>query len=427
MRLRAIVAALLASATAHAAEPEVLDEARVVELALRTHPSITAASASSEGARAAASAADWARVPDLKLSGRYARISSIPARFRSFDGFTFPQLLDAYSGRASLSVPISDAFLSLASAARAAGHAADAAALEVTVSRAQVAFDARVAYLDWWSRTLAARNAVELLHAAEQNALDQRRRERAGTVARNDVLPFETALDSARIDLETARGEQARAEAALRAFVPDLRDRALAVPERIAERAPASSTDVPPRLAALEQQARAAEAQAESASRARLPSLSFYGNADVAAPNPRVFTASKLVAVPSWEVGVQLEWSLSQLTAGSAKTTQARAEHAAALARMTDARRKLDAERTSARAMLTAATARAERAMERITHATALAQARRGENEAGTALPLDVIVAETDLTRARNEWVDAQVARALAVAQLDFLEGRSLR
>ena len=68
---------------------------------------------------------------------------------------------------------------------------------------------------------------------------------------------------------------------------------------------------------------------------------------------------------------------------------------------------------------------RALRAGMRVEHAAALAAARRGELEVGTALPLNVVLAETDLARAKNEHVDAVVERALAIAKLDFIDGRT--
>jgi hypothetical protein len=66
-----------------------------------------------------------------------------------------------------------------------------------------------------------------------------------------------------------------------------------------------------------------------------------------------------------------------------------------------------------------------QRAGERVKRATALAAARRGELEAGTALPLNVVLAETDLARAKNDHVDAVVERALALAKIDFVDGRA--
>ena len=140
--------------------PETLiDERRVVELALADHPTIQAAIEAKRAAEAGYDAAQRARIPDLSVSARYARLSSIPARYRSFDGFTFPQLLDQLGARAELSVPLSNAFLGLAAAARAAGREAEAREIEIVSTRAQVTYEARVAFLQYWSMKLALENA----------------------------------------------------------------------------------------------------------------------------------------------------------------------------------------------------------------------------------------------------------------------------
>ncbi|AKT41347.1 TolC family protein [Chondromyces crocatus] len=408
-----------------------LDETTVAAMALRTHPSVDASRAALGAARAAATGADLARIPELDLSARYTRLSRIPAEYTTLGGLVFPQLLDSLGARAQLTLQLTDTFLGLAATARAAGHDASAAALKLVATRAQVAYDARLAFLDYWSRSLALVNATELLRAAESNATDQRRRKATGTVAPNDVLPFETALDDAAMNLERARGDLAAAEATLRIYIPDLVGKPLAVrplpsiPEGAPPPATPKPTTMPPRLAALEHQARAADARTDSASLSRLPRLTLYGAADISAPSPRVFVLDRLVAIPTWEVGARLEWSLSQATVGSARTAQARHEHRALVARLAAARLTLDAEREATRRLLEAAHARLQRARDRVDHATELAHARRGELDAGTALPLDVVLAETDLVRARNEHIAAHVERAMSRAKLDFLDGRT--
>lgn len=424
-------AALVATEEGALAEPSraMLDERRVVESALRTHPAIRAATASRDAAEANASAANRARIPELTLSGRYARLSSIAERYRTFGDVPFPQFLDSYGGRASVGIALSDTFLSLAATARAAGRSAEAAAIEVVTQRAETAYEARVAFYDYWSKSLALRNASELLRAAEQNAIDQRHREGAGTVSHNDVLSFESALDAAAMGLDRAKADLAAAEATLRIYLPDLHDEALDVPPLpLGADAPLpvpTSIAMPPRLASLAVGVEGANERVDAASWDRLPKLKLYGNFDVAAPNPRIFVLTRLVALPSWEAGIQVEWSLSQLSVGGARTEEARAQHAALVARLDEAKRKLEAERQGTRGLLAAAQSRVERAKSRVEHAAALANARRGELDAGTALPLAVVVAETDLARAKNEWVDAFVERALAIAKLDFIEGRT--
>jgi outer membrane protein TolC len=260
---------------------------------------------------------------------------------------------------------------------------------------------------------------------------DQRARQEAGTVARNDVLTFEVALDAAVMSEQSAKADLASAEAMLRSFFPGLAARELRVPElpaaeadEPAPRAPPAAV-APPQLASLQAQATAARERAKAASLARLPKISLVGAGDISAPSPRVFVLTRLEFIPTWEAGARVEWSLSQLTTGSSLAQREKAQHRAFSARVEEAKRKLDAERTAALSGLTLAHERALRAGKRVEHAAALAAARRGELEAGTALPLNVVLAETDLARAKNEHVDAVVERALAMAKLDFIDGRT--
>lgn len=410
--------------------PRATTEREVVEVALRTHPSIESLIEAREAARDSLVGARLARVPDLRLSARYTRLSNVPERYRTFGGAVFPILLDSFSSRAALTVPVLDTFLSLAANVRAAGLAEEASRLELELGRARIAHDARLAYLDVWARTFTVRSAEEAVRAAEANLADARLREQEGAASRNEVLPLETALDDAAIALETERGELVAAEAALQAIAPGVRVVVVATgPEEpgttaVAEVASPEAADSP-EVAALALQARAAEERVDSASWSRLPQLSLFANADLAAPNPRVFAVTELTPVATWEVGVQLEWSLSQLAGARSRSAQARQEHASALARLEEARRRITSERSAANAALATATARLTRAADQVVRAEELARARRGELAAGAAEPLAVVIAEVDLARARNAWIAARVTRAAAVAKLDLLAGRS--
>ena len=426
-----LAAAIVNSRVARADEPARtrLDEGTVVSLALASHPTIDAARAGREAAKSASAAADYARIPDLTISARYSRLSSIPARFRTFGDAVFPQILDNLGVRAELSVPITDIFFTLAATARAAGHRSEAADLELTSTRAQIAYEAKVSFFTYASRTYAVANATELVHVAEGQVEEQKRKEAAGTAARNDVLPYETALDSARMGLAAARADAGAAEATLYSYVPSLRGQSFALPalDDLVRKVPlpAAAPETPVRIAALEAEKRAAESAHDATSFARLPRIAAYGIADLSAPSPRVFVLDRITAIPTWEFGIRLEWSLSQATSGSAKASEARSQAEALGAKIVAARRTLLAEREGARAALTAAEERIRLAEGRVTRAKDLARARRGELAAGTALPLAVVVAEADVLRAKNEHVDAAIERALALAKIDFVDGRA--
>jgi outer membrane protein TolC len=406
-----------------------LDERRVVELALAAAPELRAARQERLAAEAEARMAERARWPDLVASARYARLSSLPARFRSlsFPGaepYVLPQLLDNYNARVSLVVPISDAFLQLAAAATAAGRAAEARAIEEEASLVQVAFEARVSFLGW-SRALLLREAAaegERVARVERDGMAEQVKK--GVAAPNQLLPFEAASAEAQARSAGAEAEVAAAEALLRAWLPG-RGAGYTLGAAPAEEPLAQAPPPPqaPAIRALRRQVAAAEARVRASNLARLPRLSLVGTGDVSAPSPRAFAVSRLTPVPTWEVSVLLEWSLSALTTGAAAAERAAAERAALEARAAAAERRLDAERAAAAAALAGSRGRLAAAKARREAARRLAEARRQEWRAGTVLALEVITAESELTRASLAAADAVHDLRLATARLDAASG----
>jgi outer membrane protein TolC len=211
----------------------------------------------------------------------------------------------------------------------------------------------------------------------------------------------------------------------LRGFLPlSTAGRVIEVPSTIPDYALPTKPASAPTIAALETQAEAASANERAETMAMLPRLSVVANGEVNAPSPRAFAQTRLEPVPAWDVSIQLEWAFSALTVGGQNRRRASAEHDAALARVAEAKRRLDAERAAAVSTIRLARDRIEVASQRAQRAQKLAEARRAELEVGTALPADVVLAETELARAKIDLVDATIERALAHARLDLVDGR---
>jgi outer membrane protein TolC len=145
-----------------------------------------------------------------------------------------------------------------------------------------------------------------------------------------------------------------------------------------------------------------------------LPRLSLVAGAEVNAPNPRAFAASDLVGVPAWDVTLQLEWSLSAVTQGSARRAAAVAEREALRARAEELRRQLDALRKGAVATRSSAEARVLASRSAVVTAIRLAEIRSDEFAAGLGTPLEVTNAEAERVRAELELrlADARLAYA---------------
>lgn len=429
-------------ASAQAAEPRAehgtarpLTEADVVALAVRESPGVLAARQEATAAAAESAAADRLRFPDLVVSGRYTRLSSIPARYRtlslpSADGavanVVIPEHLDNFTARAALVVPLTDAWLSLAANARAQGELSTAKRIEVQAAQARAAFEARAAFLLHRRAQVALHVSQSALETISAQANDQENRVRAGTAPGSSALTFEAARNAAIARVRLAEAEVVASEASVRVFLPTALANAPLVVDAVPRRVEVHQQTVEraPTLLAADAAVRAADTRAEAEQLAMLPRISVVGGVELSAPNPRAFAMSNLEAVPSWDVSVQLDWSLSSLTTGISHHDRAVAEREALRARAEEIRRTLEAQRRAAVAARSSADARARAARQGVTTASQLANARRSELAVGIATPLDVTTAEAEYIRAQLEAADAELDLHLADARIEYAVGK---
>jgi outer membrane protein TolC len=155
----------------------------------------------------------------------------------------------------------------------------------------------------------------------------------------------------------------------------------------------------------------------------RAPLISTVGGYDVARPNPKIFPR-QAVWKPSWDLGVNLSWSLFDGGRARAEVAEAAANRKAAEERLKDFDanvgtevRQRAADLASARAAITAADAGVRSATE----------ARRVIAErfsAGVATNTDVIDAQVALLQAELDRTRALANAKLAEARLDRALGR---
>jgi outer membrane protein TolC len=154
-----------------------------------------------------------------------------------------------------------------------------------------------------------------------------------------------------------------------------------------------------------------------------IPSVAVVAGVDFAAPNPRAFAQTTLAPLATWDLTVQVSWSLGQ-TLDAEAAARALSHQREALSHQREAlSRAIDAEVGAARAELLACRRRIEAAREGLASAEALAAQRRGAFAAGAATATELTIAEAELFRQRIEREDARLeARAIA-ARLRFALG----
>jgi outer membrane protein TolC len=415
--VRALLLGAVLCATSAVAEP--LGESEAVRRALSCSPSRAVAAASLRAAESERDAARWGLVPDLAISARYTRLSSVPARFRAFtfalpglpqESFEFPQLLDQYAARASLTVPVTDVLLRAVRTLDAAGARVEARALDARAARDAVEVESRAAWHVWRRAEVAVALTDDSLALLDAQRRDARARVDAGTLPPTQLRVLE--VEHAGVQRERLGLEQQR-------------DLAVARLQRLlCDDAPWTHRPGPPEahpapiaraeLRALDAEGRALDAAAAAQRAAAVPALALVAGVDLAAPNPRAFGQSTLETLATWDVTVQVSWSFPGAMGGLAQSQALAAQRDAIQARRREVALALAEERRAARVAGVVAAEGERLAAQSLDAATALTAARRAEFAAGVASALELTAAEGQRRRAALALEDARIERDLA-------------
>jgi outer membrane protein TolC len=167
----------------------------------------------------------------------------------------------------------------------------------------------------------------------------------------------------------------------------------------------------------------AAEERVASASAGSLPVLTAVGGYDVSRPNLKIFPIQDKWT-PSWDIGVNVRWSLFDGGRVRAETAEAAANRRVAEARLRDFDAGVEVEVRQRTAELTSAVAAIDAAGVGV---KAAAEARRVIAErfsAGVATNMDVLDAQTALLQAELDLTRARATAELANARLQRALGR---
>ncbi|MFW6087867.1 MAG: TolC family protein, partial [Myxococcota bacterium] len=172
-----------------------------------------------------------------------------------------------------------------------------------------------------------------------------------------------------------------------------------------------------PEVKSLRLLIRAREREARAEAGRQWPQLALQGSVDYANPNQRIFPLTEEFRT-TWQVGASLTWSPNTFLDARASAGQVRAEARQAEADLRSVEDAVELEVVQsleqlemAREALEAATAGVEAAEENY-------RVRFRQLQAGAAIQSDLVDADTELTRARLELLDAAIDVHLAHARL---------
>jgi outer membrane protein TolC len=421
-----------------------------------------------ENIQAAAARVDqaWANfLPQLSLTARYTRLSAINNPPISLGGggpggvlFTqdppgtanprvevgpqpaplvFPVILDNFLLQGQIAVPVSDYFLRINQGYSAATKAADGARYDAIAAGAKSYTEGKLAYYNFM-RAKGALVVTELVLAdVRTRAADVKAQESVGNASRADSLRVDTAVAAAELQVERTKNLVALTEKQLRLalHVPEgtqlvaKEDLSITPPkskEPDAETLITEAMTNRPELKSIEANLNALKSQSKATAAAAYPSLSLFGDLQVANPNQRIFPQTPEFRA-TWAAGVQATWSPNDFFRSSpaAKETDLRVSSVEAQREQLKDGIRLEVTQTEQQIRESeAAIASTEKSKESATEALRVARELFRNGRATATLVTD---AETEMARARLENLNAHVDVYVARVRLDHALGRSAK
>jgi outer membrane protein TolC len=167
----------------------------------------------------------------------------------------------------------------------------------------------------------------------------------------------------------------------------------------------------------------AAEERVAATSAGSLPALTAIGGYDMARPNPRIFPIQEKWK-PSWDIGVNVRWSLFDGGRVRAETAEAAANRRATEARLRDFDSVIEVEVRQRIADWKSTIASIEAAEAGVRAATEARRVIAERFAAGVATNTDVLNAQSALLRAELDLTRARANTELAGARLNRALGR---
>jgi outer membrane protein len=394
-------------------------------------PAIRASQAQLRAANENTEVSSLAYLPRSTATARYTRLSHMDEP----QGLPIeiPQIQNQWVFEMSLDVPLSDYLLRLPHERRAAVRTEEAAGLSLAATRRSVGSNARLVYWNW----VRARLGVVVTEQAKAQAVahleDARALHDVGTASRADVLRAESAVASADLALARARGSEARLADRLRTVARLPRNQPLEIGDGLTDRPGARSPSVDvlladayharPELRSMQLLADAERARGTAIRAAAYPRLNGFATQTQANPNQRMFP-QRAEFDSSWQAGVGISWGLSgiasALASGRAADARADAIDEDQLALRDTIRQDVVEAAESIREADTSLGTTAQG----LVAAEESHRVRRELFRAGRATAAEMVDAETELTRARLDAVQARIDRRVAEVRLAEAVGR---
>lgn len=344
---------------------------------------------------------------------------------------TFPIFKNRYAFNAQLSWPVSASLLEVLPNYEAAQYSEEASAHQADAERATIALRAREAYYAY-ARAVGARVVAESsLAQIRAQREDIRVLVEAGSAAPVELQRADALVASIESSLAQARGGVRVAAVSLRVLLhdPELASLAqgtgigedlttLPAPvegeqEALVRRALDQRSEVQALLASL----RASDLQVRAANGGKVPVVAIAGAVNYENPN-QLIIPQRQEFIATYSITASVSWSPNDFFDADARASQASARAMQAEADLAALQDAVRLEVTQAYENYVTAIERYEAQVVGIRAAEETYRVRREQLAAGTVVQTDLIQAESELTSARLDLLNAAIDAHVADAQL---------
>jgi len=442
--------------------PEGVTAEQVGARAGQTSFAAKAAEANLKAAAARVDAAWAAYLPRLTGTARYTRLSNFtpPSLTGSSSGslvgtavppgqpitntnqlapiqnIVFPLILDNYLLQANITVPISDYFLRISQNYSAATNSQAALRYDAVASRAKSATDGKIAYYTWMRARGAIIVAVQALNDQRIHYTDAKNQFTVGNASRADVLRAETSMAAAELTVVRAQNlaEVAEKQVRVAMHLPD--GDPLEPGESVDEPPPPFSGNLAQmtneavsaryEIKSIDANAEAARQQAAVQRAGRYPVVSAFGDAIYANPNPRRFPATS-DWYGTWDLGAQLIWSPNDILTANAGASDYESRANALEAQKATIRDGILVEAMQSYQAVKESDVALDSTKRELASATEAYRVARELFNNGRATSTTLTDAETELTRARLDALNAAFDARIARVRLEHSLGRDTK
>ena len=409
--------------------------------AVKASPSVRRSVAEIEVAIAQAEAAELTRVPQVSAKAAYTRLSAIdPVYFGDPSNPATPKLeslTNVYTVQGQVGIAVSDYFVRYPKLIAAARLAEEVARVSRHSSEINAGQEARIAYYEWVRSRLQVVIAQRQLAQVQTTLKQVRALAEVQRLSRADLMRVESneaQADQAVIQLQhlaQLREEQLR----LMIGAPNGQPLTIGEDIRVVATAPTAAqldalmdTAKHQRLdfRVLDTGIEAKEKQRAAEKAGLFPRLSVFAAAEYTNPNQRVFPQEDKFSF-TWSAGAQLTWALNDALISKTTDRRLRGETNELRADREYLERGTRIQVLAAQQAVEIAQAALSTSQKGLAAAEEGYRVRRELLNAERATAVELVDAETDLTRARIASLNAKVDLRVAMTQLAHALGNDAK